>query len=38
LFDENHLNFEYREQWMREIIEKIRGAEAQVVDDPTAPA
>ena len=28
LFDEHHLNFEYKEQWMQEIVEKIRAAEA----------
>jgi hypothetical protein len=36
LFDEQHLNFEYEEEWMREIAEKIRAIESQTVDNSAA--
>jgi hypothetical protein len=33
LFDEQHLNFEYKEEWMQGVAEKIRIAEGQIVDN-----
>jgi hypothetical protein len=34
LFDPHHLNFEYKEEWMRDVAATIRAAEARIADNP----
>jgi hypothetical protein len=33
LFDEEHLDFEYKEEWMQGVAETIRAAESSPVDN-----